>query len=137
MRSAILLLMLTVSLLPGCKKAIENIAENKILDAMTDGRWKVSNYAKGSTNETAAFSGYLFQFHRNRTVDALKNSALDKTGTWAENASDLTIQATFSNVTEPLILLNGTWQITKTTWTSVDAIQTVNGEQRVLRLDKQ
>lgn len=70
-------------------------------------------------------------------MDALKNSAVDQQGTWAEDASKLTIQATFSNPTEPLILLNGTWQITKTTWTSVNANQSINGELRVLRLDKQ
>lgn len=133
----LMMLMLTAVLFTGCKESIENAQEDAVMKAMTDGRWKVSNYVKGGSNETAGFAGYLFQFHKNQTVDALKNSAVDKTGTWVGNASNLTIQATFSNATEPLILLNGTWQITKTTWTSVDAIQIVNGEQRVLRLDKQ
>jgi hypothetical protein len=131
-----ILLLLTVLLFTRCQKVIDKKVENEILKAMTSGQWKVSNYAKGSSNETAAFAEYAFQFYENRTVEAIKNSAVEKTGTWAEDASKLTIQATFDNVPEPLILLNGTWQITRTTWTSVDAFQTVNGEQRVLKLNK-
>jgi len=132
-----LILLLTVLLFSGCKEAIEEKKENMILDAMTDGQWKVSNYTKGPTNETASFTSYAFQFYKDRTVDALKSSTFDKRGTWQENANALTIQATFSNASEPLVLLNGTWQITRTSWTSVDAYQDVNGERRVLRLDKQ
>lgn len=135
--SRVFIIMLTALLFSSCKEAIEEKKENMILDAMTDGRWVVTNYAKGSINATPTFSDYTFQFHRDRTVDALKSSTFEKKGLWAENASNLTIEATFSNVSEPLILLNGIWQITKTTWSSVDAIQIVNGEQRVLRLEKQ
>jgi len=135
--SRVFILMLTVLLFSGCKEAIEEKKENMILDAMTDGRWVVTNYTKGSINATPSFSDYAFQFHRDRTVDALKSSAFEKKGLWQENANNLTIQATFTNVNEPLILLNGTWQITKTSWTSVDAFQIINGEQHVLRLEKQ
>lgn len=132
-----ILLILTALLFTGCKDAIEDIKRNAILDAMTSGKWKVTTFTKGSTDETAAFSPYLFQFYENRTVDALKNSAVEKKGIWQEDETNLTIQATFSNAAEPLILLNGTWKITNTTWTYVKATQTVNGEQWFLRLDKE
>jgi hypothetical protein len=135
--SRVFILMLTVLLFSGCKEAIEEKKENMILDAMTDGRWVVTNYTKGSLNATPTFSDYAFQFHRDRTVDALKSSTFEKKGLWAENTNNLTIEATFSNASEPLMLLNGIWQITKTTWSTVDAFQVVNGEQRVLRLEKQ
>ena len=131
------LLILTALLFTGCKEAIEDIKRNAILDAMTSGKWKVTSFTKGGTDETVAFSPYLFQFYEDRTVDALKNSAFDKKGSWQEDETNLTIQATFTNAAEPLILLNGTWKITNTTWTYVKATQTVNGEQWLLRLDKQ
>ena len=131
------LLMLTALLFTGCKDAVEDLKRNAILDAMTSGKWKVTNFVKGSTDETVAFSSYLFQFNEDRTVDALKNSAFEKKGNWKEDETNLTIQAAFTDATEPLILLNGTWKITNTTWTYVKATQTVNGEQWLLRLDKQ
>lgn len=131
------ILMLTALLLTSCKEAIENAKEDAVIKAMTEGQWKVTNYQKGNTDATSSFTGYSFQFYKNQTVDALKNSTLEKKGTWLGDGVNFTIQASFSNVAEPLILLNGTWQITNTTWTSVHAIQSINGEQRVLRLDKQ
>jgi hypothetical protein len=129
--------MLTTLLFTSCKEAIEDAKEDAVIKAMTEGQWKVTNYQKGNTDATSSFSGYSFQFYKNQTVDALKNSAVEKKGTWVGNGANFTIQATFTNATEPLILLNGTWRITNSTWTSVDAIQSVNGEQRVLRLNKQ
>jgi hypothetical protein len=131
------ILMLTTLLFTSCKEAIDDAKEDAVIKAMTDGQWKVTNYQKGNTDATSSFSGYSFQFYKNQTVDALMNSAVEKKGTWAGDGTTATIQASFSNATEPLILLNGTWQITRTTWTSVQAFQIVNGEQRVLRLDKQ
>ena len=129
--------MLTALLFTSCKDAIEDAKEDAVIKAMTEGQWKVSNYQKGNTDATSSFTGYSFQFYKNQTVDALRNSAVEKKGTWLGDGTNFTIQASFSNVTEPLILLNGTWQITNTTWTSVNAVQTINGEPCVLRLDKQ
>lgn len=129
--------MLTALLFTSCKEAIEDAKEDAVIKAMTEGQWKVSNYQKGNTDATSSFTGYSFQFYKNQTVDALRNSAVEKKGTWLGDGTNFTIQATFSNATEPLILLNGTWQITNTTWTSVNAVQTINGEPCVLRLDKQ
>ena len=131
------IVMLTTLLFTSCEKVIEKAKEDAVITAMTDGQWKVTNYQKGNTDATSSFTGYSFQFYKNQTVDALKNSTVEKKGTWAGDGTNFTIQASFSNATEPLILLNGTWQITNTSWTSVNAIQSINGEQRVLRLDKQ
>ena len=134
--------LLLVMLFVGCnakEKIVEQQQQNLIMSAITTGQWKVTGYVKGGTDVTADFTGYLFQFKNNYTVDAIFNGTLEKTGSWAA-AGDMqaqTMTANFSNATHPLILLNGTWDIVSTTWTSVDAKLTVNGELRTLRLDKQ
>lgn len=123
-------------LLAGCKKYVENKTEDAIVNAMTSGQWVVTSFTQNSTDVTSSFSGYKFQYYSNRTVDAIKNNAVEKSGTWNGDAATLSISASFSNVVEPLSLLNGTWHIDNNSWTFVVASQTVSGEARTLRLDK-
>ena len=104
---------------------------------MVNGQWVVTNFTKGSNDVTADFSPYKFQFQSNRTVDAIKNMLIEKSGTWDANADKRTITSNFTNANQTLSLLNGTWTITNTTLTSVDANQTVNGEVWILKLNKQ
>ena len=118
----------------GCiKKKEENLVEN----AMMNGQWKVTSFKKAGTDITSDFSTYLFQFKSNFTVDAINNGSVEKTGSWNADASAQTITSSFSNAANPIVLLNGTWQITNNSWTWVEASQTVNGEVLNLRLDKQ
>jgi hypothetical protein len=126
----------------GCNtkdKIIEKQQENLLMAAITNGQWVVTSFHKGSTDVTADFSGYKFQFKDNYTVDAIKNGIVEKTGTWAAagNAQAQTMTSNFANSTQPLILLNGTWNIITTTWTSVEASMMVNSEIYTIRLDKQ
>jgi len=126
----------------GCSikdKIVEKQAQSLIIAAMTSGQWKVTNYDKGGTNVTADFTNYTFQFKTNYTVDALNSGSLQQSGNWSAvgDAQAQSITANFTNAPNPVQLLNGTWNISSTTWTSVDATQTVNGELRKLRLDKQ
>jgi hypothetical protein len=132
----LLLATIFISLLSGCKKTVENKQEQMVLNAMTTGSWKVTNYTKGSVSYTAGFDNYSFKFQPNHTVDALRNSIIEATGYWEENRDAATITAGFNNSGEPVSLLNGIWQITRTTWTSVEANQLVNGETRLLKLEK-
>ncbi|HEY0751353.1 MAG TPA: hypothetical protein VGD26_09360 [Chitinophagaceae bacterium] len=120
-----------------CEKLIEEAAEDAIVDAMTTGQWVVTKYTRAGNDITTDFSGYKFQFHRNETVDAIKNATIEKSGTWKGDGNAKTINAQFNTTAEPLVLLNGTWQITNNSWTFVEASQTVAGEARTLRLDKQ
>jgi len=124
-------------ILTSCAKEIQKQQENLVVQAMTNGQWVVTSYLKGSTDVTADFSVYKFQFKTNFAVDAINNGTVEKTGTWNADANAQTITSVFSGATNPLVLLNGTWNIINTTWTSVQANQTVNGESRTLRLDKQ
>ena len=121
----------------GCKKLIEKKAEDAIINAMTSGQWVITSFSQNSTDITSSFTGYKFQYYSNKTVDAIKNNMVEKTGTWDGNASTLTISANFTNVTEPLLLLNGNWHIDNNSWTFVIASQNTGAETRSLRLDKQ
>ena len=110
--------------------------DNVVMQAITNGKWKVSSFIKGSSDITSEFSSYTFQFKNNFTVDALKNGNIENTGTWLANAIEKTIISNFPIASHPLNLLNGTFNIDSTTWTSVDARLIENGESRTLKLIK-
>ena len=133
-RLTLLLLFLTGFV--SCKKTIEKIQENKILDIMVSGQWKVTLYKIDGTSRLADFSPYTFQYHRNMTVDAIRNNAVELTGDWDGNVSNRTVWADFGNVAEPLSLLNGTWQITNNTTTYVILTQNTGSGNKQMRIDK-
>lgn len=118
------------------EEIVQEQQENLVIQAMTSGQWKVTSFIKGGTDLTSDFTPYKFQFKTNNTVDAINNGAIEKTGSWNADANAQTITSSFANAANPLLLLNGTFNIESTTWTSVNANQTVNGELRTLRLEK-
>lgn len=120
----------------GCKKAIENKQEDLIIMAMTDGEWAVTNFVQNGSDITSNFTGYKFKYYSNKTVDAIKNGTVEKTGTWDGEASTMTTWANFTNAAAPLILINGSWHIDNNGWTFVVATQTSGGETKTMRLDK-
>lgn len=130
-------IVLSIFVLACTKKQVEQQQENLVIQAMVNGQWKVSSFNRGGADVTSDFTSYSFQFKTNYTVDAINSGSVEKTGTWNANATAQTITSNFPNVSDPLALLNGTWLITNSTWTSVQAKQTLNGELRTLRLDKQ
>ena len=134
MKRLTLFLFLTVLL--SCDKDEDEGPSIFIIQAMTNGQWKVSNYDQGTVSRTSDYSTYSFQFKANLTVDAINNGSVVKTGTWTADGNAQTITSNFTSATNPLDLLNGTWNIQSTTWTSVNATQTVNGELRTLALIK-
>ena len=126
-----------IVLLGGCKKAIENKQEDLVLKAMTDGQWVITSFTHNGTNITSDFSSYKFKYYSNKTVDAINNGTVEKTGSWDGNASTLTISANFTNAVYPLTLINGGWHIDNNSWTFVVASQNAGSETKSLRLDKQ
>jgi hypothetical protein len=124
-------------LLAGCKKSIENIQEDLVLKAMTDGQWTITSFTQNGTDITSNFSLYKFQYYSNKTVDAIKNGTVEQTGTWDGDASSMTTSANFSNATYPLNLINGNWHINNNSWTYVVASQNAGTEAKTMRLDKQ
>ncbi|HMO31889.1 MAG TPA: hypothetical protein PKE63_01570 [Lacibacter sp.] len=133
--AGVLLLLLSGS----CRKirqTQEQIAEDIVVKAMTDGRWTVTVYDDG-TNHLPEFDGYEFQFKTNRTVDAIRNLATDATGTWEGDGFKRQISASFTPAAPPVLLrLNGLWQITQNNWTWVKATQTISGKLTTLELRK-
>ena len=133
----ILVVALIGFVLMGCKKFTESIQEDVIVNAMTDGQWRVTLFKKDNIDVTTNFSSYTFQFKKDKTVEAISNGSVESKGTWNGNAENRTIASAFnSNASTTLQLLNGTWHITKNSWTYVEATQTINNEVRTLRLDK-
>lgn len=126
-----------VFLFIGCKKAIQNAQEDLVIKAMTDGQWVVTNFVRNGTNITTDFSTYKFKYYSNKTVDAINNGTLEKTGNWDGDAATMTTYANFSNPTYPLTLINGSWHIDNNGWTYVVASQTNGSETKTMRLDKQ
>jgi exonuclease III len=130
-------ILLALAVFTSCKKAIEQRAEDAVLKAMTDGQWVVTSFASNGTDMTSDFVAYKFQYFDNYTVNAIKNGTVEETGTWQGDVNTMTISANFANATNPLLLLNGTWHITNSSWTYVIATMTVGTEVRTVRLDKQ
>jgi hypothetical protein len=125
-----------ILLFGGCKKAIEKIKEDMLVNAMTDGQWTVTSFVQNGSDITADFTGYKFQYYSNKTVDAIKNGTVEKTGTWDGDASTATTWATFPNATTPLNLINGSWHVDNSSWTFVVATQTAGSVTKIMRLDK-
>lgn len=135
MKKITVALLLFVSL-AGCKKTLEEKARDIVLDAMTSGTWEITKFTVNGTNITSDFAGYSFQYHKNETVDAIKNGSIQSTGSWSGDAANMRISANFTNVSEPLLLINGQWSITNNSWTFVEASQTIGSQVKTLRLDK-
>ena len=123
-------------LLFSCRKIKEQIQEDLIIKAITDGVWRVTKYTKDGTNLTTDFAPYRFQFYMSYTVDAINNGAVEKKGTWQADVNARTVTANFAGASSRLAMLNGIWKVTKNSWTFVEATQTVNGETINLRIDK-
>lgn len=130
-------LFVIASALTNCKKAAEKIGEDLVIKAMTDGQWKITKFTQNGNDITANFSTYKFQYYSNKTVDAINNGVTEQTGNWDGNATARTTWANFPGSTNPIALINGTWNITNNGWTFVEASQTNGTETKTLRLDKQ
>lgn len=136
MKKLILLTLLIISF-TSCKKTVEDIKLDLVVKAMTDGQWVITNFTVNSTNITSDFSAYKFKYYSNKTVDAIKNGTVEKTGNWDGNATAMTTWADFPASTTPLSYINGTWNITNNGWTYVVATQNIGSETKTMRLDKQ
>ncbi len=135
MKKFTIALLLFVSL-ASCKKTLEEKARDIVLDAMTSGKWEITKFTVDGNNITSDFAGYSFQYHKNETVDAIKDGSVQSTGSWSGDAANMRISANFTNVSEPLLLINGQWSITNNSWTFVEASQTIGSQVKTLRLDK-
>ncbi|MCX6316061.1 MAG: hypothetical protein NTW29_02120 [Bacteroidetes bacterium] len=137
MKSAVIVFTLSLFIVfSGCKKTVENVQEDLVIKAMTDGQWGITSFTQNGTDITASFSTYRFKYYSNKTVDAINNGTVEKTGNWDGDASTMTTYANFTSPAFPLSLINGSWKITRNSWTYVEATQTNGTETKTMRLDK-
>lgn len=133
----ILAFVFLVFLFSSCKKTIQNIQEDLVIKAMTDGQWAITGFSLNGTDITSDFSVYTFKYYKNKTVDAINSGTVERTGNWDGNAANKTTWANFSGAPNPIALINGTWNIVRNSWTYVEATQTVGSDTKTMRLDKQ
>jgi len=120
-----------------CKKAIEAKQKQLILEAMTTGRWYVELYKDTTTDVTAEFAGYEFQFYEDSKVDGIYNSVTRSTGAWNADISTYSITANFpANAGDTLRRLNYTWKITDSYTDYVEAKTTTTAGDNILHLRK-
>jgi hypothetical protein len=123
--------------LGSCKKSIQDIKEDLVIKAMTDGQWKVTSFTRNGTDITADFSGYRFKYYKDKTVDAIKNSVFEMKGQWSGDAATMTTWANFTAAVQPLVFINGDWHIDNNSWTFVVASQVIGVETKTMRLEKE
>ncbi|HZK62537.1 MAG TPA: hypothetical protein VFC34_00250 [Puia sp.] len=118
-----------------CKKFIQQQKENALVDLVTNGTWRVSHYKDHQTDITGSFTGYVFQFRSNGTVDAVYGGQTSP-GTWAADVNARTIQSDFLNAVDPLKKLNYVWKVTDSYSDSVSARTLVDSVYNYLELHK-
>ena len=120
-----------------CKKAIEAKEKSLILQAMTDGRWYVELYKDTTSDVTAEFAGYEFQFYEDNNVEAIINGAVKTNGSWSADVSTYSITANFpANAGDTLRRLNYTWKLTDSYTDYVEAKTTTASGDNILHLRK-
>lgn len=120
-----------------CKKIKEDLVERQVLNFITEGQWKVTEFSTNGTDYTADFAGFQFDFQTNNNVDAIKNGTLQKRGTWFGDGNTLTITSTFPpDAPYPLLFLNGVWKLVDGGENFAKATKTDNGEFSTLTLEK-
>lgn len=137
MRNFSFFLFIIGSILTGCNKTVDKTKEDLVLKAMTDGQWAITSFTQNGTIITADFATYQFKYYSNKTVDAINNGVVEKTGTWDGNSSTMTTSSNFTNAAYPLVLINGNWHIDRNSWIYVEASQTNGSDTKTMRLDKQ
>jgi hypothetical protein len=109
-----------------------------VVDAITNGTWKVSHFSERTNNETDDFSGYVFTFQTNGKVLAAKNGVI-KEGNWSESRSsqklviDLGVK---SDANKPLGELSDDWVITSKTATKINLTDDNSSSNELLEFTK-
>lgn len=116
------------------KKKVEEVKADLLIQILTDGLWSVTLLTVNTTDYTSAFAGYRFKFYENKNVDATFNGVLERTGTWDASSATLTTSSNFVGASHPLVLVNGSWNITRSGSRFVEATQTIGTDVKNLKL---
>jgi len=129
----ILLLLISSFLVNSCSK--EKIEQNIIVDAVTNGRWLVTQFTEAGTDVSSEFVVFEFQFYDNGTVQAINGSTITP-GTWTANVDAKTITSTFTSSNTTLNRLNDTWKIFNSSLTLVEANPLNTSRVAYLKMNK-
>jgi len=119
-----------------CKKLVQQQEQSAAINIITNVLWYVQTYNQDSTDITASFSGFVFQFKQDGTVTGTRDS-VSTSGTWAADITNRTITSNFPDPPSPLNMLNSVWKITDSGVDYVVANTTINDSTENLRLQKQ
>jgi hypothetical protein len=65
------------------KQEVNNSVNNSITaSTITQGKWRIAYFLINNQNRTAQFSGYVFTFNSDQTVNAQQGSNASANGTW-------------------------------------------------------
>lgn len=135
MKAILLIFGLGLMAATSCKKAVDDVKKNYVLDIMTDGKWFVESYTDAGTSITNQFFGYVFKFNEDGTVTSTKGTAV-QTGTWVGDIRNYSITSNFPDAGEPLLKLNGTWVVKDSSENFVLAEMGSGNNTAVLKLRK-
>jgi hypothetical protein len=98
----------------GCKKTVDNIKEDLMVNLITSNTWIIVRYLDGGSNITSTFSTYEFKFYKSGKVDAVKDGATQASGTWVGSEANQSITSEFPSTSDPFNKLTGIWIVTNT-----------------------
>lgn len=107
-----------------------------LIDAITNGEWKVHQYLEGSIDITNQFYGYTFKFEELGTVQARYVGSPYADGTWVGDVNNYTITSNFPGISDPVNKLNGVWKLTDSYWDYVEAEMITATGKNILHLIK-
>ncbi len=122
--------------LGSCKKAVDNAQENAAFEIITNGQWVVTKFDVGTEPKLSEYNGFVFQFFNTGVVKAMKSGNPDIDGNWSVRTDVAAINSNFPGQGDPLRRFNGTWLLTRTTETTVQAIKDEAGVTYTLGLRK-
>jgi len=114
MKKMVFALILMTLVSSSCKKAVDNIKEDLMVNLITSNTWVVVRYMEGAQNITPTFSTYEFKFYKSGNVDAIENGITKASGTWQGSEATQSITSNFPTTGDPINKLNGVWKVTNT-----------------------
>ena len=110
-----------------------NVNQTQVINTVTSGTWRITNYVDSGVNETSNFTAYNFTFASNNVLTAVGNG-MTTNGTWSvtdSNSNDDTLNDLDFNIafTSPanFVDLTDDWDIVSRTDTKIQLIDVSGG----------
>lgn len=120
MKTKILIALLALGMLVGCKKKTIRTIEND----MSDGTWKISLFQENGYNHTSDYEIYTFNFNSNESVQAT-NNGYKVNGSWVVGRKNGHIEFNLM-MPSPLEDLSAGWEVVSNSTTKLE-LKDING----------